>query len=344
MAAPLIRLFLGQITPQAALAAAADANANTKKGQTCEANFYSGEFALQQGAKDQATRLFRLAASGCPTGFIEFAAATAELKALGSGRETPHDRAVALKNRGDAYADKGDLDRAIADYNEAIRLDPKYAVALKNRGNMYDDKGDLDRAIADYNEAIRLDPQYAVAFNDRGNVYAAKGDLDRAIADYNEAIRLDPKLVLPFWNRGIANLYAGSLAKALADMSQVSKLDPKDAYAALWLDIVNRRSNLPSRLPQQVAQIDMSKWPAPLIRLFLGQMTPRAALAAAADANANTKKGQTCEANFYSGELALQQGAKDQATRLFRLAASGCQKGFIEFTAASAELKALGAN
>ncbi len=127
-------------------------------------------------------------------------------------------------------------------------------------------------------------------------------------------------------------------------MSQVSKLDPKDAYAALWLDIVNRHSNLPSRLPQQVAQIDMSKWPAPLIRLFLGQITPQAALAAADDANANTKKGRVCEANFYSGELALQQGAKDQATRLIRLAALDCQKGFIEFTAANAELKALGAN
>jgi lipoprotein NlpI len=127
-------------------------------------------------------------------------------------------------------------------------------------------------------------------------------------------------------------------------LRQATELDPKDAYAALWLDIANKRSNLPSRLAQQIAHIDMSKWPAPVIRLFLGQMTSQATLAAADDANASTKKGRVCEANFYSGELALQHGAKDQATRLFRLAASGCPRGFIEFIAANAELKALGVN
>jgi hypothetical protein len=51
------------LTPEAVLAAADDPDANTKKDQVCEANFYSGEFALLQGAKDEAARLFRLAAS-----------------------------------------------------------------------------------------------------------------------------------------------------------------------------------------------------------------------------------------------------------------------------------------
>src|SRR6266403_339236 len=55
------------------------------------------------------------------------------------------------------------------------------------------DKGDNDRAIADYNEAIRLDPKHARAFHHRGYAYSDKGDNDRAIADYNEAIRLNPK-------------------------------------------------------------------------------------------------------------------------------------------------------
>jgi lipoprotein NlpI len=49
-----------------------------------------------------------------------------------------------------------------------------------------------------------------------------------------------------------------------------------------------------------------------------------------------------CEANFYTGELALQRGDKDDATRLFKLAAGACLKTFKEWRAANAELKALG--
>ena len=79
------------------------------------------------------------------------------------------------------------MDRAIANYNEAIRVDPNYALASTNRGIAYASKGDNDRAIADYNEAIRLDPKSALAFGNRGIAYGKKGDNDRALADFNEA-------------------------------------------------------------------------------------------------------------------------------------------------------------
>jgi lipoprotein NlpI len=252
--------------------------------------------------------------------------------------------AYAYNNRGTAYDHKGDPDRAIADYNEAIRLDPKFAQAHSNRGLAYYQKGELDRAIANYSEAIQLDPKYAYAYNNRGSAYYHKGDDDRAIADYSEAIRLDPKYALAYFNRGAANLYAGWLPKALADLGQSSALNPKYAYAALWLNIVDTRSNLPSQLAEATRQIDMTKWPAPVIRLFLGQTTPEAVLAVADDPNPKTKQGKVCEANFYTAELALQRHAKDEATRLFRLAAADCRKGFTERAAANAELKALGAN
>jgi lipoprotein NlpI len=297
---------------------------------------------------------------------------------IDSRRGSPTKRAVAYSNRGRAYDAKGDGDRALADYNEAIRLDPKYArayndrgvsynvkrdydraiadfnaairldpkyaAAYSNRGNAYDGKNDDDRAIADYSEAVRLDPKVWFAYNNRGNAYTKKGDHDRAIADYNEAVRLDPKYALAYINRGRATFHSGALPKALADFQRASELDRTDAYVALWLDIVDRRSNLPSRLAEATKQIDMTKWPAPLIRLYLGQSTPAAVLAAADDRNAATKTGQVCEANFYTGELALAQGEKDEAKRLFGLAAADCPKDFNEYADAIVELKALGAS
>ena len=58
--------------------------------------------------------------------------------------------------------------------------------------------------MADFNEAIQLDPKSAHAFRNRGVLYAKKGDNDRAIADFNEAIQLDPNNALAVCNRGIA--------------------------------------------------------------------------------------------------------------------------------------------
>jgi lipoprotein NlpI len=249
----------------------------------------------------------------------------------------------AYNNRGAAYVHRGDYDRAIVDYSEAIRLDPKYALVLNNRGFAYRRMGDDDHAIADLSEAIKLDPKLVPAYNARGAAYIRKGDYDRAIADFSEAIQLDPKASGDFFNRGIANLYAGSPANALTDLTRSDALDPKSAFTALWLDIARKRNNLPSQLAEAAKQIDMTKWPAPVIRLYLGQLTPEAVLAAADDADAKTKSAQVCEANFFSGELALQHNDKDQATRMFRLASADCPKTFIQSDGAVVELKALGA-
>jgi transposase len=62
-------------------------------------------------------------------------------------------------------------------------------------------KGEYDRAIVDFNEAIRLDSRYASAFNNRGLAQWRKLDFDRAIADFAEVIRLSPKATIGYINR-----------------------------------------------------------------------------------------------------------------------------------------------
>src|SRR5215831_3580569 len=108
---------------------------------------------------------------------------------ISSRDHNPRELAVAFTNRGLAYRAQGDFDRAIADYDAAIKLDPGYAVAFNNRGAARRDQGEYDRAIADYTEALRFDPRNAAIFTNRGAAYGDKGDFNRAIADYDEALR-----------------------------------------------------------------------------------------------------------------------------------------------------------
>ena len=149
---------------------------------------------------------------------------------IASGRYKGRDLAITYRNRGYAWRYKGDFDRAIADYDQAIGFDPKDALAYFNRGYAWRAKGDNDRAIADYTEAIRLDPKNAVAYNNRGNAWGAKDDLDRAVADYDQAIGINPKFVAPYQNRCLARAIAGrNLPQALSDCDQALGLRPNDA-------------------------------------------------------------------------------------------------------------------
>jgi lipoprotein NlpI len=243
--------------------------------------------------------------------------------------------------RGDAYAEKGDLDHSIADASKAIEINPKIKYAYCIRGHAYVRKGDVEPAIADFNQAIQLDPEYGAAYDGRAVAYKVKGNFDLAVADYDQLIRLDPKSPGAYRARGIAKFRAGSFSQALEDLNSSSALDPKDSYTALWLDLAAKRSGQASRLPELAAQVDKSKWPAPIIRFLLGEITLPAMFEAAKDGNATKERGQLCGAKFFSGELALQRGAKDEAARMFRSVTSDCPKTFFEYAPANAELNAL---
>jgi WD40 repeat protein/tetratricopeptide (TPR) repeat protein len=166
---------------------------------------------------------------------------------IGKAKST-QSRAVIYDNRGTAYINKHDYDNAIADFNEAIKLDPKYAQAYQNRGDAFAAKNDYTRAIADYTEAIALDPKNFDAYKGRGNAYFNKGDSDRAIVDYTQAIQLldleqiirgcgdraqgfERALCRPSANtytgRGDAYFNKGDNEHAIADYTQAIQIDPK---------------------------------------------------------------------------------------------------------------------
>jgi tetratricopeptide (TPR) repeat protein len=71
-------------------------------------------------------------------------------------------------------------------------IEKRYAAAYNERGLVWYEKKSLDRAIADFNQALKINPNLVDALINRGNALRRKGDLDHAIADFDEAIRIDP--------------------------------------------------------------------------------------------------------------------------------------------------------
>jgi tetratricopeptide (TPR) repeat protein len=148
-------------------------------------------------------------------------------------QETWKNLAIAYDRRGIIYFDRRDYDRALADFDEAAKLDPTNVDPLNGRGRTYLAKGQFDRAIAEFDLALALNPGFAIGFNNRGIAYQNKGEADRAIADYNQAIELRPEYSNAFANRGRAYQNKGNQAQAAADYDRAIELDPKNAFAFL---------------------------------------------------------------------------------------------------------------
>lgn len=110
------------------------------------------------------------------------------------------DRAGALNNRGVAYMQKGELDKALADFSQSIALDPRWGTAHINRARIYFEQGKLDLAKADLDKAVRLDParQRPEAYAIRAGIHQIRGEYADAIDDYDQAIKGDRKLVLAY--------------------------------------------------------------------------------------------------------------------------------------------------
>jgi len=97
-------------------------------------------------------------------------------------------------NRGATYGEKGYFDKAITDFDEALRLSPDLADSYYNRSLAYLGKGNFDNAFTDCDKALKLkfilDYEQLDAYLIRGFLYGRKGDFDKAIADFETALQL----------------------------------------------------------------------------------------------------------------------------------------------------------
>jgi len=144
----------------------------------------------------------------------------------------PDEAPIGWSNLGLAYKDRGELDKAVTNYNKATEVDPGYAEAYGNRAATYLRMGRMDEALDDLSTAIRLNPRIPELYGNRGVVFINIGEYEKAIEDLTESIGLSPSTAAKgFFNRGIAYKGLGMNAEAVSDFTRTIEADPSFAGA-----------------------------------------------------------------------------------------------------------------
>lgn len=145
--------------------------------------------------------------------------------------------------RGQVYDQEGQYEKAVADFTEAIKLQPQKVEYYRRRAVTNDSwLKKYDAAIADYTEIIKLDPKFSSRWHMlRGYVFKKKKDYQRALDDFTQAINLEPsKSEKRAYYGARASLYGDELKNyeaSIADLTERIKIDPTD-----WMDYANRGS------------------------------------------------------------------------------------------------------
>lgn len=146
-------------------------------------------------------------------------------------RIDPHVRAIAHCNRGATFDELERWDEALAEYDKAIEIDPSDDMTFTYRANMNFRKGDVDGALRDFDVAIALNDRNLEVYSRRAEVWKEKGNHDKAIEDLTKAISLDPASA-DFYSRRAYLWHAkGDLDKVIADCIEASRLNPQDSVA-----------------------------------------------------------------------------------------------------------------
>jgi len=145
-------------------------------------------------------------------------------------------------HRGTAHEHLNEFELALADYDCAIRIVPRFGLAFHYRGHVHARLAARELAIADYDQALASAGEVAVdahgimmqvdkakVYYDRGNAHFHLGRYNLAIASYDSSLMLAPKFAAAYNNRGVSRLNLGDWAGACSDRSKGCKLGYSDA-------------------------------------------------------------------------------------------------------------------
>jgi lipoprotein NlpI len=220
-------------------------------------------------------------------------------------------------------------------------------------------KGNYEQAIELFTRAKNSDElglsNRARAFSYRGIAKATTGDYDGALLDLNSAIALDSDFNGDAYGyRGYLRLVLGQGAEAVADLEKSAEI-VLWPYNVLWLHLARLKAGVPDAGRHSLANNaitlevrrnrdgtqGLARWPGPMVKFMLGDMTREAVTAAAQEGDPQRLDERVCDVDFYFAELALARNDAAAARPLLERAAEQCPFASFERMGASAELMRL---
>jgi tetratricopeptide (TPR) repeat protein len=275
--------------------------------------------------------------------------------------------------RVDLLVARGDVAAAIAELDEADRLDPKSVHMVLRRGSLRLAQGDAAAAMADFDESIRRIPSNAAGWLERGKIKLfLKNDPKAAAEDLAVAMReafsyrgfrqildagakafgekeeasgpmlYDRRPFVPEAYHLMLWLHMARARAGEADAEELAK-NVEELAQPVWRELIFRVAMNGGNAKDEARKIALGVWPGPVIELFMGTAYPawvRKTAAAVEDEGA--RRVRLCDADFYLAAYSLEKGEREEARRLYQAAADGCPPGTVGAFAAKPELARLG--
>ncbi len=218
--------------------------------------------------------------------------------------EQKPDLPAAFVLRGRARQRLGQLDEAIGDLTQAVKLKPS-AEAHLIRGECHSALDRHKNAIADFDRTLELEPRLHAAYHHRGRERFKNGEIEKSIADFDKMIELEPAHENECWERGLSRYYAGQFALAQKSFEDYHKVGPRDIENGLWRMISQAEvAGLPAAQKDLLKYDPKERPPFPLAYdLYAGQSKPEFVIEHALDGatDETDKKTRTFYAHLYVG-------------------------------------------
>jgi lipoprotein NlpI len=229
---------------------------------------------------------------------------------------------------------------ALEDLDQVLARNPANAVASSMRMDARAREKDYRGALADSDAAIANGMRTSHMYLQRATLWGLMGEDARALRELDEALDLDPRNVTALRARAHRHFAAGRHREAERDFSEAGNASANSrAYDAIWAALSRMRqgADAATALEPAAAKVKADQWPGPLVMYLLDRID-RDALMAAAARDEKQRKGQECEARFYSAQRLIAEKKIVEGRSLLEKARDDCPRDYLEYHEAVREI------